>query len=218
MEHERGHGDVREDRAQVGGQVELEEDRRRLGRGRLALDARVLLHLVAARVRIEEAREHLRSEAPVDPRELDERLAHRIGNVVARGVGSEVDELLDLERVAHGELGGGEAAAAAGEDGGAAADGVDHRFELAALGLDRRPRLEQPIAEPAAEPVETDDAVRARKLGVERPLVFVVPLLLKVRDPARTDDDRRAVAVRRVGEPSPLEIEVADLLLHVRQE
>ncbi len=56
--------------------------------------------------------------------------------------------------------------------------------------------------------------VRATLL-VERALPQVVPLLLEVADPARPEDERRALAVGRVGEPPALELEEADVLVHV---
>jgi hypothetical protein len=168
-------------------------------------------------VRVEEAREHLGSEAPVETRELDEGRPHGVGNVVPRRVAAEVDDLLDLERVADRELGRGEAAARRREDRRAPADGVDYRLELTALRRDRRPRGELARAEAAADPVEADDAVARSELEVERPLVVVLPLLLEVRHPAWSDDDRRPVAERRVGEPPPLEVQVPDLLLHRNQ-
>jgi hypothetical protein len=214
VEDERRDADMRHHGAQVGVQVELEEDRRGLRGRRLSLHARVALQALAARVRVEQAREHLRREAPVDPGELHERRAHCLRDVVTRGVATEVDDPFDLERVAHGELRRREATAGRGEHRRGPADRVDHRLELPALRLDGRPRLEAAVGEPAADAVEADDPVGARELGVERPLLGVVPLLLEVRDPARADDERRPLAVGGVREAPALEVEVADLLLH----
>jgi hypothetical protein len=216
VEHQGRDADLRRDLAQVGVQVEVDEQRGRLGRRRLPLHARVLLDLLAARVRVEQAREHLCGKAPVDPGELDERRAHRLGDVAAAGIAAEVDDPLDLERVAHREHRSRVTAAARGEDRGPAADGVDHRLELAALRLDRRARLQQPVAETAAEAVEADDPVGAGELEIEGALGGVRPLLFEVRDPARADHERRALAVRRVREPATVEDEVPDLLLHGR--
>ena len=57
--------------------------------------------------------------------------------------------------------------------------------------------------------------MRARDLLVERALPRVVPLLFEVADPARAEDERRAFAVGRVGEPAALEVEEADVVVHV---
>ena len=55
----------------------------------------------------------------------------------------------------------------------------------------------------------------ARDLLVERALPRVVPLLFEVADPARAEDERRAFAVGGVGEPPALEVEEADVVVHV---
>ena len=214
MQDERRHRDAREHLAQVGAEVQLQEDRGGLGgRGR-SLHARVVRDLVARGVRVEEPGEHLRAEPPVRADERDQRRLRRLRDVVARRVTAEVDDLLGRAGPPHRELRRGEAAARGGEDDGAPADRVDHRLELAALRLDRRPRVELARGETAADAVEAHDLVGACELGVERPLVGVGPLLLEMGDPARPDDDRRPLAVGRVGEAPPLEVEVADLLLH----
>src|SRR5262249_59010134 len=115
----------------------------------------------------------------------------------------------------HRELRGRHAAARRGEDDRRGADRVDHRFELPRLGLDRRPRLELTGGEAAADAIEADDAVRPGDLFVEDALARVGPLLLQGADPARAEDDRRPLAERRVRKPVPLEVQVADLLVHV---
>ena len=203
------------DVAQVGVEVELEEDRRRLGGRSLALHARVLLELVAARVRVEEAREHLRGEPPVDPRELDERRRAsprgcRCGSRTRRRrrsarpcSGSRIASC-DAARQQH------EDAKIAARPPTASITASSWRLSDSIVGRGSS----TPVAEPAAEPVEADDLVRARELEVERPLVGVRPLLFEVRDPARADEERRPVAVGRIGEPATVEVEVPDLLLH----
>ena len=96
-----------------------------------------------------------------------------------------------------------------------ASDGVDHGFELAALGFDRRRRVELARRKAAADPVEANDLMGERHFLVVGTLARVGPLLLEVRDPPRPEDDRPALPEGRVGEAASLEIEVANLLLHV---
>ena len=152
---------------------------------------------------IEQAGEHLRAERPVRTDELDQRALRHLRDVVARARSRRSRRASRRPRAADRELRRREAAARRREDDSRAAGRVDHRLELAGLGLDRRPRVELARGEPAAEAVEAQDAVRLRDLLVEGALAQVRPLLLEMPDPARAEDDRRAFAVGRVGEARP---------------
>ena len=131
VQHERRCLDERQDVAHVGVEIELEEDRSRRGRCCAALLARVLGDLVTARMWIEQAGEHLRTERPVRADELDQRALRHLGDVVAVRVAAEVDELRDGRRAANRELRRRETGARRRDDDSRVADGVDHRLELA---------------------------------------------------------------------------------------
>ena len=76
-------------------ELELEERRCRVGFAGVTLVPAEGSDLVAARVRNDEAGEHLRRERPVEADEVDERTAGRFGQVVARDEASEEDDLPD---------------------------------------------------------------------------------------------------------------------------
>ena len=100
----RGHRHTREERPRTRRQLELEERRRDLGVGRVALVAAQRSDLVPARARHDEAREHLGGQRPVDAHEVDERPPRRLRQIVARDEASEEDDLLHPLRAAAARL------------------------------------------------------------------------------------------------------------------
>ena len=214
MQDERGRRHLRQELTLVRGQVELEERGRHVGLGRPALVGAERGDLVAARMRGEEAGEHLRREQPVRPDEVDQRVAGRVGDVIARRIAAEVDDFADPLGVIPREPRGGETGARAREDDRRlVAALVEDGAERPGLGLDRRRRCVA-VREADADAVVPDDAVRARERLEEASHLGQFPLILQMRDPACAEDEQRAFADGRVREAPPVELTEADLLLH----
>ncbi len=181
----------------------------------MTLVAAERLDLVAATARDEEAREHLGGQQPIHAREVDERTACRLGDVVAGGVAAEEDDLLNALGHLGREAGGGEAGTRACEERrwpvGAR---VQHGCELRGLVLRGGRALEHAVGEPDPEPVVPDDPVRTGETLEEAARRRVVPVLLEVRHPAPAEEQQRPFADARVREPAPVELREAEVLLH----
>ncbi len=215
MHHERRHRHLREERARVGRQLELEERRRsaRLrGVPQLLRDA---VDLLAASVRDEEAGEHLRRESPVQARELDERSPRRVRDVLPRDVAREEHDLADeggsRAREAHGRLA---RTRAREHDPGLSSGRLEHARQRPCLRLDRRRGRQLAIGEACADPVVAHDPMRAGEILEERACARLLPLLLEVRDPPRAEQEQRPFADRRVRDPAAVQLAETDVLLH----
>ena len=215
VKHERRRRHAREERPGIGREVELEERGGDVGVRRVALVAAERLDLLAAPARHEQAGEHLRGEHPVHAREVDERASRRIGDVVARRVAAEEDDLAHALRRFGREPGGREPGARAREQRRRPVGArVEHRRELRGLGLGSRRPLERTVGEPCAEPVVADDPMRPGEALEERARIGVVPLLLEVRHPSAAEEQERPLADARVCDTAPVELAEADVLLH----
>jgi hypothetical protein len=62
------------------------------------------------------------------------------------------------------------------------------------LGRDRRRKGDVPVREPGAEPVVAHDEVVLREILVEAARARMIPLLLEMRHPLRTEDHWRPLA------------------------
>ena len=215
MEHECRRRHPRKDRACVLDEVELEERGSHVRLGGAALVAAERLDLLSAGSWNEQPCKHLRGEHPVGPHEVDERVARGRRDVVTRGVAAEEDEpvhtLGKLARKARCR----EAGARGREDRGPpAAAGLEHRRELTCLGLGRRRGGERAVGHARPEPVVAHDAMAAGKVLEERPSAGLLPFLLEVRHPPAAEQEQRALAHRRVGDPPSVQLAETDVLLH----
>jgi hypothetical protein len=150
VEYERRHRDAREVGPRIREELELEERGRDVGIGGAALVTRERADLVAARVGNDQPGEHLGRERPVDPREVDERAARRLRQVVARYEAAEEHDTVDhFGRLAR-EPGGVDRRARAGEHRhGLPGARLDDGPERARVELDRCGRGKVAIESPA---------------------------------------------------------------------
>jgi hypothetical protein len=215
VEHEGGRGHALHERPRVRGEVQLEERRGDVGVRRVPLVAAQRVDRLTVGPRHEQPGQHLRRERPVRPHEVDQRALRRDGDVRAGEVAPEEHELGDPLRRRARQAERREARARAGEDrGGLVPARVEDGRERTRLRLDRRHKGVIALRQPGAEAVVADDAMRARELLEEASGVRILPLLLEVGHPAAAEEQRRALARRRVGDPAPVELAEADLLLH----
>ncbi len=212
VQHEGRGVHVWEHRASIGAEVVVERRRGSLRVGRESQIAAERGDLDAARVRVEEPREHLRRERPVDADEVDDGAAGGVRDVVPGGIATEEDDLAHPSGMGAREARRSEARTGAGEERGRLrATGIEDGPDLVHVG---HRRVEAPVGEADADAVEADDPMARRELLHEAPQARLGPVFLEMRDPPASEQEQGAFACRGIRDPPAAGFAVADLLLH----